>query len=78
MNVKEFLVERAIKVLIAQLDKPTIEDAIASAITKGENLLDAIIDKAKEKIKESDTQLDDRILLPVLEMVEQILGLPED
>lgn len=78
MNLKNFLIEKAVSILLAELDKETIEKAIVKVLTDGKNLVDSVLDEAKERIRESETKLDDRILLPIIEIAEEVLGLPDD
>lgn len=78
MNIKNFLIEKAVSILVSELDKETIEKAILAVLTDGKNVIDSILDAAKEKIRESETTIDDRILLPIIEIAEEVLGLPDD
>jgi len=78
MNLKNFLIEKAVSILVSELDKETIEKAIIGVLTDGKNMIDSVLDAAKERIRESETTIDDRILLPIIEIVEEVLGLPDD
>lgn len=77
-NIRAFFIENAVKILIETIDKETIAEAVAKAVTEGKDFLDSILDAAKMKIRESENTIDDRVLLPIIEIIEKTLGLPED
>lgn len=77
-DAKKFIIEKLISVLLSTLDKETIERALIKILVEGKDLVDAVLDEAKAKIRESENTIDDQILLPIIEAAERVLGLPED
>lgn len=78
MSLKEFVIERAIQALLETLDKEAIQRAVNVAIKEGKSLVSSILDEARQAIVKSDNKIDDRVLLPIIEIIERTLNLPED
>lgn len=77
MSLKEFVIERAIQALLETLDKEAIQRAVNVAIKEGKSLVSSILDEARQAIVKSDNKIDDRVLLPIIEIIERTLNLPE-
>lgn len=78
MSLKEFVIERAIQALLETLDKEAIQRAVNVAIKEGKSLVSSVLDEARQAIVKSDNKIDDRVLLPIIEIIERTLNLPED
>lgn len=65
--MQDYIIKHLLRILFKCFTKETMREAI-----------EAILDIAREAIKRSETKMDDKIIEPIIDLIEDALNLSED